>query len=150
MSDPPLEQKAGRSYVKHGTHTRDARLRARGLAAIDRRTAEGKSALEWRDNALRAKGDASCAFGAKTEINQATFDLFRLLHLQSLLIADCNKRLTVVNRRKRELPRIHEQYAEIDHRFARRTEALDLSKAAPVDLAARLAEETRKRNLALS
>lgn len=150
MSNALLEQKSRRSYEKHGDHTRSGRLRARGLAAIDGRTAEGREALAWRDNALKAKGGASCSFAIKTEIRLATFDLFRLLHLQSFLIADCNHRLTLVNRRKRELPRIHEQYAEIDHRFARRVEALELDKAAPVDLASRLADETRKRNLALS
>jgi len=142
----PTEQKTGRSYVKHGRHARDARLRARGLAAIDRRSTEGKSALEWRDRALQAKGGASCPYAVAVEIKLATFDLWRLLHIQSYLIADATERGTIINRRRRELPGIHAQYAEIDHRFSRRVEALELSKTAPVDLASRLAEETRKRN----
>jgi hypothetical protein len=119
------------------------------LAGIDGRTAEGREALAWRDNPLRAKGGASCAYAVKVEIKLACFDLFRLLHLQSFLIADCNQRLTVVNRRRRELPGIHSQYDTIDARFSRRVEALELSRPTPVDLATRLAEETRKRNPAL-
>ena len=107
-------------------------------------------ALSWRANALRAKGGSNCPYAVKVEINQACFDYFRLLHLQSFLVADCNHRLTLVNRRRRELPTIHSQYDTIDARFSRRVEALELDKAAPIDLATRLADETRKRNLALS
>jgi len=58
MSDAPLEPKSRREYQKHGDHTRSGRLRARGLAGIDGRTAEGREALAWRDNPLRAKGGA--------------------------------------------------------------------------------------------
>jgi len=58
MSDAPLEPKSRRDYQKHGDHTRSGRLRARGLAGIDGRTAEGREALAWRDNPLRAKGGA--------------------------------------------------------------------------------------------
>jgi hypothetical protein len=42
-----------------------------------------------------------------------------------------------VNRRRRELSRIHEQYDSIDGRFIRRCESLALDKAA-LDLAQRL------------
>jgi len=127
----PTEQKGRREYQKHGDHTRDRRRRARGLAGIDARTSEGREkALAWREAALRAKGGASCAFAVKVEIRLATFDLFRLLHLQSYLVADANQRGTIVNRRRRELSRIHEQYDTIDARFSRRVEALELSKAA--------------------
>jgi hypothetical protein len=61
-----------------------------------------------------------------------------LLHLQSFLIADANRRGTIVNKRRRELPKINEQYNEIDLRFIRRCEALDLDRTAPMDLARRL------------
>jgi hypothetical protein len=131
------QHKKPREYRKHGIHTRDWRLRARGLAGIDGRTAEGREALAWRDHALKAKGGVSCPHHVKVEIRAATFDLWRLLHVQTYIIADANQRGTIVNRRRRELPRIHEQYAEIDHRFMRRCEALDLDKGG-MDLARRL------------
>ncbi len=145
MSDALPPPKSRREYQKHGTHTRDKRLRSRGLSGIDGRTSEGREALSWRDAVLKLKGGAACSFAVKTEIKLACFDLFRLLHLQSYMIADCNHRLTLVNRRKRELPRIHEQYAEIDHRFSRRVEGLDLGKVPPMDLASRLAQATAER-----
>jgi hypothetical protein len=145
MSDAPLEQKGRRGYTMHGDHARDRRLRARGLAAIDGRTAEGREALAWRDAVLKSKGGAVCPLAVKVEIKLACFDLFRLLHLQSYFVRDANERGTIVNRRRRELPRIHEQYAEIDHRFSRRVEALELSKTAPMDLATRLAQASQAR-----
>jgi hypothetical protein len=135
--------KRRRQYQKHGRHTRDSRLRARGLAAIDGRTAEGREALSWRDAALKAKG-ASCPYALKVEIRLASFDLWRLLCLQTYLIADGNERGTIINRRRRELSRIHEQYDAINARFLRRCEALDLSKQAPMDLAQRLAERAQE------
>jgi hypothetical protein len=143
-----LEQKASRHYVKHGDSRRQRRLRSRGLAALDARTAEGREALAWRDAALRAKGSASCPFAIKTEIKLATFDLWRLLCLQTFLIADSNHRGTIVNRRKRELSRIHEQYTEIDARFIRRVEALQLDKAPVMDLARRLQQAQRSQETA--
>ena len=76
----------------------------------------------------------------KIQIALATFDLWRLLCLQSWLIADAVKRGTIVNKRKRELPAVHAQYDSIDGRFLRRCEALDLDKPGVVghDLATRL------------
>jgi hypothetical protein len=59
----------------------------------------------------------------KVEIRLAAFDLWRLLHLQTFLVADANQRRTVVNRRRRELRRIHERYDAVDARFLRRVEA---------------------------
>ena len=72
--------------------------------------------------------------------NSKAFDLWRLLCLQTFLIADANRRGTIVNRRRRELSRIHEQYDAIDARFMRRVEALGLDKAPVMDLARRLAQ----------
>jgi len=76
----------------------------------------------------------------KVEIRLAAFDLWRLLHLQTFLVADANQRRTVVNRRRRELSRIHEQYDAVDARSLRRVEALDLDKQPVMDLTRRLAQ----------
>jgi hypothetical protein len=46
------------------------------------------------------------------------------------MIADASARGTIVNRRRRELSRVHEQYDAIDASFLRRCEALGLIKAA--------------------
>ena len=137
------EQKPSRSYIKHGMHRRDARIRARGLSAIDRRAVEGRIALDWRDHAIKAKGGAACPFAIKTEIRLACFDLWRLLCLQTWMIADASARGTIVNRRRRELSRVHEQYDAIDARFLRRCEALGLIKGSGLDLASRLAAARR-------
>ena len=91
-----------------------------------------------------AKGGAACPFAVRTEIRLATFDLWRLLCLQSFLITDANQRGTILNRRRRELSRVHEQHDDIDARFMRRVEALDLGKAPVLDLARRLAQRAQE------
>jgi hypothetical protein len=138
-----LTQKGARGYEKHGRYSRDARLKARGRAAIDARTAEGREALAWYDAALASKG-AACPFAVKVDIRLAAFDLWRLLCLQSFMITDANRRGTIVNRRRRELSRIHEQYDAIDSRFMRRVEALELDKIPVMDLARRLAQRAHE------
>lgn len=135
-----------REYHKSGIHRKGLR-RARGLAAVNRKTVEGKIALSWRDAALRAKGGANYPTFIKQEIAQATFDLYRLALLQTFIIADANNRGTIVNRRKRELSRIHEQYDQIDARFMRRCELLKLDQARPAMSAReRLAEAIKQQN----
>jgi len=63
-----------------------------------------------------------------------------IVHLQTFLVADASPRRTVVNRPRRDLPRIHEQYDAVDARFLRRVEALNLDKQPVMDLARRLAQ----------
>jgi len=132
MSSAPPTQKGPRQYQKHGDSHRQRRLCARGIAGIDRRSAEGREALAWYDAALTSKG-AACPFAIKVEIRLAVFDLWRLLYLQSFMITDANRRGTIINRRKRELSRVHEQYSTIEQRFARRVESLGLDKGGPPD-----------------
>jgi len=122
----------------HGRYTRDRRLKARGIAAIDARCTEGRVALGWPDAAIKAKGGTACSFAIQVEIRLACFDLWRLLCLQSFLIGEASGRGGIVNKRRRELSRIHEQYDAIDSRFMRRVEALQLGKQPVMDLARRL------------
>jgi hypothetical protein len=103
VTDAPLKQKRRGRYQLHGIHARDRALRRHGLDAIDTRSAPGRDAMAWHNAVLEAKGGAACPHAVKVEIKLATFDLFRLLHVQSYLIADCNVRGTIVNRRHREL-----------------------------------------------
>jgi hypothetical protein len=144
MSDAASPQKDRRGYQKHGDSRRVRCLRGRGLSAIDARTVEGREALAWRDAVLKAKGGHACPYAIKVAIALATFDLWRLLCLQAWLIADANARGTIINRRKRELPNVHAQYDQIDARFLRRIEALDLGRGSTgMDLASRLAAAQR-------
>lgn len=137
----PSAQKRPRSYQNHGIHTRDRRLRERGRAAIDGRTAEGREAMAWRAAALKAKGGASCPAWIKTEIRLACFDLWRIFCLQTWLISDTGARGTVINKRHRVLPKISEQYDALDAKFMRRLEALELGRGGTgMDLAQRLAQ----------
>jgi len=145
MTSAAPEPKATRRYLMHGDSSRERHLHKRGLDAIDGRTLEGREALAWREAALKAKGGASCPFAIKAEIRLTCFDYWRLLCLQSYLIADANQRGTPVNRRRRELPGIHSQYDLIDSRFLRRVEALDLGKGSGLDLAPRLARAAQDR-----
>ena len=140
MTDAPPAQKSPRQYQKHGDSYRERRLRTRGLAAIDARSVEGREALAWRDAAVKAKVGPACPYLVKVEINLACYDLWRLLSLQTYLIADANRRSTIVNKRRRELPTVHSQYDQIDARFMRRVESLELDKAPVMDLARRLAQ----------
>jgi len=140
----PSTQKRRKIYQMQGRYARDARVKARGLAAIDRRSAEGREALAWRDAAIKAKGSASCPYLVKVEINLACFNLWRALRLQSWIIDDANKRRSIINRRRRELPRVHEQYDLVEGRFLRCIELLQLDKEPVMDLARRLQQQARR------
>jgi hypothetical protein len=93
-----------------------------------------------RDDIVKLKGGPACPYHIRVEINLACFDLWRLLHLQTCLIADSNQRGTPVNRRFKELGNIHMQYDQIDARFMRRVESLELEKGQQLDLARRLTQ----------
>jgi hypothetical protein len=84
--------------------------------------------LDWQASVLKAKG-ASCPFHVRVEITLATFDLWRLLCLQAFIVADANERGAIINKRYRTLPGTHQQYNDIEARFFRRVELLQLDKA---------------------
>jgi hypothetical protein len=102
---------APRQYQKHRDSHPEKRLRTRGLAAIDIRSAEGREALSCMMRRLRRKAGAACPFAMKVGIRLAAFDLWRLLYLQTSLIADANR--MIVNRGKRELSAIVDDTANI-------------------------------------
>jgi len=140
-------QKGNLNAVTHGLRALDRRLRQRSWREIDSRTAEGKQALAFRDDALARKGGDSCPYYIKVEIKLATFDYFRLLHVQAYLNSDAQRRGTPVNRRRHVLGRLHEQYTAIEARFTSRLDRLNLDSSAPgLDLARRLALEQLQNN----
>jgi hypothetical protein len=146
MSETPTEQKRPPIIIKHGDHYRQRRIRQRGMRALDARTQEARDALAWRAAATKAKGGAACPHWLKIEIRLACFDLWRLLCLQTYLISDANERQALINKRYRVLPSIHQQYNEIESRFARRVEALQLDKrtAGGLDLATMLQQRAQE------
>ena len=64
-------------------------------------------------------------------------DLWLTLELAAVIIKDARERGSVLNRRKKELPRIHEQFNRVSIRFEKTREALELEKGG-LDLARRL------------
>lgn len=73
----------------------------------------------------------------RQEIELAAVDLWLMLELAVFIVEDARKRGSVVNLRRRELPKVHEQYNTVSVRFERRREALELEKGG-LDLARRL------------
>jgi hypothetical protein len=51
-----------------------------------------------------------------------------MLELAEVIAVDARQRGTVLNRRAKALPKLHEQYQTIASRFAKRCEALQLEK----------------------
>jgi hypothetical protein len=132
-------QKGNLNGMVHGLRALDRRLRQRSWREIDSRTAEGRQALAFRDDALARKGGDACPYYIKAEIKLATFDYFRLLHVQAYLNSDAQRRGTPVNRRRHVLGRLHEQYTAIETRFTSRLDRLNLDASAQgLDLAKRI------------
>ena len=133
-------QKSRREYQKHGHYKRVNALRRHGYSAIDGRTYAGREAKRWRVSAIQQKGGVSCPFHIKLEIDAATFDAWLMLELAEAIAVDAKQRGTVLNRRAKALPKLHEQYQTIASRFSKRCEALELDKGG-LDLARRLQQE---------
>jgi hypothetical protein len=138
------KQRRRRGYQKSGHYKRVRSYRSHGYSAIDGRTYAGKESKRWEAAAIKAKGGANCPFHILAEIRAAKFDFWLQLSLAEVIAQDAKERGAVINLRRKALPKLHEQYATIAARFARRCEALQLDKGA--DLATRLMQEQRERN----
>ena len=140
MKPAASKQNSRREYQKSGDCQRQRKLKEHGVDAIDSKTPEGNEAEKWRRKALKAwrlSRGCRAPYDIREQIDEATFDLYRRLCLRAYIIADDKTRGTLINRRRRELPRIHEQYATISASFDRRCERLQLDKG-DLDLARRL------------
>jgi len=140
MRQAATAQKVHREYRKHGHYKRVNAIKRHGYNAIDGRTYAGREAKRWRASALQQKGGAACPFHIKLEIEGGMLDVWLMLSLAEVIALDAKQRGTVLNRRKKTLPKIHEQYQNITARFAKRCEALQLDKGG-LDLARRLMAE---------
>lgn len=74
----------------------------------------------WRATAIRLKGGASCPFHLKLEINSAAFDLWLMLQLAEEIAQNAKRRGSVLNRRYKTLPKLHDQFDKVSARFERR------------------------------
>lgn len=77
----------------------------------------------------------------KNEIEFATVDLWLLLELGAWIVEDARQRGSVLNRRRKTLPSVHQQYETIANRFSRRCQALKLEDNGQLDLARRMTLE---------
>jgi hypothetical protein len=125
--------------VKPRTEKRK-RLYSHGFEAIDKRTYAGREARAWRALALQQKGGASCPFHIRHEIELCAYDVWLLYELGEEIARDAKKRRTVINKRYKTLPKLHDQFDKVSARFERRREALQLDKGG-LDLARRLMVE---------
>jgi len=137
MSTAATKQKVRREYGRHGHFKRVKSLHHNGLRAINGRTYAGGEAKRWRAWAIEQKGGSNCRLDIRQEIELAAVDLWLMLELAVFIVEDARKRGSVVNLRRRELPKVHEQYNTVSVRFERRREALELEKGG-LDLARRL------------
>ncbi|MBI3065680.1 MAG: hypothetical protein HYY82_12200 [Deltaproteobacteria bacterium] len=139
-------QKARRQYRTHGHFQRVKALRYRGVKAINGRTRAGREAKRWGTWAMAQKGNGSAPLHTRQEIELATLDLWLLLELGSAIVEDARKRGAVLNQRRKELPRVHDQYNQVSIRFSKRCEALELDRGpGELDLARRLQLEAMQK-----
>lgn len=143
MSEAQSTQKRRREYHKSGHYKRVRSYRSHGFNAIDGRTYSGLQAKRWRAEAIRIKGGKACPFHLRLEIDQAAFDAWLLIELAQVIGQDAKERGSVINLRRKALPKLHEQYATVAARFSRRCESLQLDKPG-LDLARRLMLEGRQ------
>jgi hypothetical protein len=73
----------------------------------------------------------------RQEIELAAVDLWLTLELADAIIKDARERGSVLNRRRKELPKVHDQFNTVSMRFEKRREGLQLDKSG-LDLARRL------------
>lgn len=95
---------------------------------------------------MAQKGNGSAPLHTRQEIELATLDLWLLLELGSAIVEDARKRGAVLNQRRKELPRVHDQYNQVSIRFSKRCEALELDRGpGELDLARRLQLEAMQK-----
>lgn len=104
---PPL---GSANHKTHGDYQRQRQIRERRRKAINGTTRNGKAAQKWRRWALDKKGGKSCSPDIKQKIESGTFYLWRALELRDYIIADYRERETLLNKRTRTLPKVHDQY----------------------------------------
>lgn len=136
--------KPSRPYSRHGLHALMARVKVRGLQAIDRRTAAGRALVAWRRELLEDLGGEAAA----STQQRAIVDLAvrTRLYVDSLDAWLMEQPSLVLARRKAVLPVLRERQALADS-LARLLGQLGLARRAkPLpSLAEYLAQRDRER-----
>jgi len=110
-SDPGV--KARRPYSRHGLNAVKAQVKVRGLSAIDRRTAEARALLDWREELLADLGGAAAATAAQLAlVDLAARTRLYIDHLDAFLLEQTSG---LVNKRRRAVyPVLRERQVLVD------------------------------------
>ena len=118
---------ARRSYTRHGLNSAMARVKLRGLRAIDRRTLAARAVLDWRAELL-------ADLGGETEVSAAQLALIEVATRTRLFIDHCDaallERKSLLVRGRRLLPLV-EQRQRLADSLARLLGQLGLERRAP-------------------
>src|SRR5262245_15157583 len=120
--------KPARSYSRHGLNAVKARVRLRGLAAIDMRTVAAREMLAFRDELVAALGgDAKLSPQQRKLIDLAARASLYLDHLDAWL----TEQKTLINRRSRSVLPVLLQRQTIAEHLARLLDKLGLDSVSP-------------------
>lgn len=104
---------ARRPYSRHGLNALKARVKVRGLAAIDQRTVEARALLEWREDLLADLGGAAAVTAAQLAlVDLAARTRLFVDHLDAYLLEQTGG---LVNKRRRAIyPVLRERQVLVD------------------------------------
>jgi hypothetical protein len=127
-SHDPSMKKPARSYSRHGLNAIKARVKLRGLAAIDMRTVAAREMLAFRDELVAALGgDTELSPQRRKLVDLATRASLYLNHVDAWLA----EQETLINRRSRSvLPVLLQRQTLADH-LARLLDRLGLDRVPP-------------------
>ena len=95
-------RKARRPYVRTGLYALKARVKIRGLDAIDRRTLAGRALVEWRHELLSDLGGEAAVSAQERAVAELAVRM--KLYVDSLDAWLIGQRSLVLNRRRAVLP----------------------------------------------
>ena len=134
-----------RAYTRHGLNAVKARVKVRGLAAIDMRTAAAQALIGWRNGLLSdLGGEESVSNQQLALVDMAVRTRLYIDHLDGWLM----EQPTLINKRKKSvLPIVRERQQLVDS-LGRLLGQLGLErKAKPVPALAQYLEEKYGNNL---
>jgi hypothetical protein len=122
----PSQEKPRREYQKTDYYKRVRKTKHNGFRAINGRTYAGREAKAWAAWAIAQKGGSGCRLDIRQQIELAAVDKWLMLELEAKIIKDARERGSILNLRRKQLPKIHDQFNTVSMRFEKRREALEL------------------------